>query len=66
VAHTVRRRNAYGLLVRKPEEKRPPKDLDVDGRLLKLTLKKQDCIILAHFRNDCETFVNKVLNLRVA
>jgi hypothetical protein len=29
-------------MVRKPEEKRPPKDLYVDGRILKLTSKNHD------------------------
>ena len=42
VANTVRNRKAYRVLVREPEEKRQSKDLDVDGRLLKWPLKKQD------------------------
>jgi hypothetical protein len=42
VAYTVRKRKAYRVLVRKPEEKRQAKDLDVEGRLLKWPLREHD------------------------
>jgi hypothetical protein len=42
VAYTVKKRKAYRILVREPEEKRQSKDLDVEGRLLKWPLRKQD------------------------
>jgi hypothetical protein len=41
VAYTVRERKAYRVLVRKPEEKKQSKDLDVEGRLLKWPLRKK-------------------------
>lgn len=41
MAYTVRKRKGYRLLVREPVEKRQSKYLGVDGRLLKLPLRKQ-------------------------
>ena len=42
MAYTVRKRKACRVLVREREEKRQSKELDVDGRLLKWPLRKQD------------------------
>jgi len=41
VACAVTKSKAYRVLVREPEEKRQPKDLHVNGRLLKWLLRKQ-------------------------
>ena len=34
VARTVKRRDAYRVLVGRPEEKRPPENTGVDGRII--------------------------------
>jgi hypothetical protein len=41
-AYTVRKRKAYRVLVREPEENRQSKDLNVNRRLLKWPVRKQD------------------------
>jgi hypothetical protein len=65
------KRNAYRLLVRKPERKRPlgrPRRRWVDN--IRMDLGEVgwgdvDCIVLAKDRNRWRALVNSVLNLRV-
>jgi hypothetical protein len=71
VARMGDKRNAYRILVGKPEGKRPlgrPRRRWVDN--IKMDLKERgwdgvDCIDLAHDRNQWRALVNTVMNLRV-
>jgi hypothetical protein len=64
------KRNAYRILVRKPERKRPlgrPRHKWVDN--IKINLRKKgwdgmDWIDLAQDRDRCRALVNTVMNLR--
>jgi hypothetical protein len=66
-----KKRNAYRILVGKPEEKRPPgrpRHRSMDN--IKMDLKEMgwdsmDWIYLAHNRDECGALVNTVMNLRV-
>ena len=71
VARTVKRRGAYRVLVGRSEEKRPPENLGVDGRIiLKWILKKyeggMDWITVAWDNEQWRVFVNTVMNLGVS
>ena len=70
VARTVKRRGAYRVLVGRLEEKRPPENLGVDGRIiLKWFLKKYDggvdWINVTRDKEQWWVFVNTVMNLGV-
>jgi hypothetical protein len=65
-------RNAYRILVGKPEGKRPlgrPRRRCVDN--IKMDLREigwdgRDCIKLVHYRDQRRALVNTVVNLRVS
>jgi hypothetical protein len=60
------KRNAYRILVGKPEGKRPLEDQDVGGwTILKWILERQDGMDMAQYRDQWRALVNTVLNLRV-
>jgi hypothetical protein len=65
------KRNAYRLLVGKPEGKRPlgrPRHMWIDNikmGLLEIGLSVVDCISLAQDRYRWRALVNSVMNLRV-
>jgi hypothetical protein len=71
VARIEEKRNAYRLLVRKPERRRPlerPRRRWVDNirmYLVDVGWGDVDWIGLAKDRNRCRAVVNSVLNLRV-
>jgi hypothetical protein len=70
MARTVKRRDAYRVLVGRPEEKRPPENLGVDGRIiLKWIFKKYnggvEWITVAQDKEQWRVFVNTVMNLGV-
>jgi len=70
VAHIWEMRGVYGVVVRKPEEKRPlgrPRRRWKDN--IKMDLQKvgcggMDCIDLAQHRDKWRALVNAVMNLR--
>jgi hypothetical protein len=61
-------RNAYKILVAKPERKRPAKDLGVDGRIIGWIIgwKGMDCIHLAQDRDQWRAVVKTVMKLRIS
>jgi hypothetical protein len=71
VAHVGERRDAYRVLVEKPEENNHLEDTGVDGRMiLKWILNMldggMDWIHLAQNRGRWQTLVNAVINFRVS
>jgi hypothetical protein len=70
VACKQEKRSAHRVLLQKPEEKRPPGDLGIDGRLmLQFLLQKQvvrsDWIYSAVSMGKWQALVNAVMNLHV-
>jgi hypothetical protein len=64
VARIVEKRNAFRILVGKPEGKRPRRRW-VDNIKMDLSCGDMDWIYLAQGRDQRKVFVNTVINLRV-